>query len=143
MTARALLLVALALSATGCGPRFHAMTTPPPGRSADLTEDRRFWGGWDYDVRVTEGTVLAVGCDCARLSVTTDDARIATIMKAHSTSKDPMTQRDARVASFVIVGVAPGKTRVHIKGSNGTKTIPVVVERAYRPPPTQKLAGAR
>ena len=143
MKTRILLLLAVAVTASACGPRFHAMTTPPPGRSAQLTEKTKFWGGWKYKVHLTEGTVLAVGCNCSRLGVTTDDARVAAVMKAHATNTDPITQRETRVASFVIVGVKPGKTYVRIKGSNGSRVIPVMVERSYQPPPMLNHAGGR
>jgi hypothetical protein len=141
MTKRILLFVVLVMGATACGPRFHAMTTPPPGRTAHLTEKNKFWGGWKYGVRITEGTVLAVGCDCSRLSVSSDDSRLVTVMKAHATNKNPATQRDARVASFVIVGLRPGKTRVRVHASNGNKTIPVTVEPAEQPRSVMKRAS--
>lgn len=127
---RLLIAMVLCVAATACGPRFHAMTTPPPGREATLTEQQKFWGGFKYDVRLTEGTVLAVGCDCVSLAISADDPRVATVMQAHATNKNPMTQREARVTSFVVVGVRPGKTVIRVKASNGTKVIPVVVEPA-------------
>lgn len=143
MSARVFLFLAFTMVATACGPRFHAMTTPPPGRSAELNEKQKFWGGWKYDVRITAGTVLAVGCDCKRLNVTTDDARVAAVMKAHATTTNAATQRENRVPGFVVVGIKPGRTQVRVKASNGKKVIRVLVEPAMTPRPTVTKAAAK
>ncbi|HLL21003.1 MAG TPA: hypothetical protein VK427_02680, partial [Kofleriaceae bacterium] len=132
---RAVWLVVLA---SACGPYLIAQSTPPPGRVASLERD-----GDEYDLQLTQGVAIAVSCDdhspCKDVVVSTEDAAIADVKGAAfgTLERDPYLLDAAAPAGVVVIGKAPGKTRVKVKSSGGTKTIDVTV---IRPPMTGEPA---
>ena len=120
--------VALLFWASGCGPVLSSQSVPPPGRIASFDSN-----DGHYDLDITQGVAIAISCDhdgpCKDVVVMTADASIADVRGASvtSTERDPHMLRMLTPASIVIVGKAPGKTRVKVKTKKGSKTIHVHV----------------
>jgi hypothetical protein len=127
MSRRACLLIALAIGlvASGCGPWFYSVTTPPPTRTAELNTK-------DKTITLSPGVALGVICEksgpCRNASATSDDPNIARILPAHLNHLHYAGFAGNRqAATFVVVGITPGKTKVRVTSSDGDKTLTVTV----------------
>lgn len=128
---KAMLLVILLTG--GCGPWLYAMSTPPPGAVGMLDTD-------DERAEVSEGAALAFRCEkhgpCKHATATSDDPEIADVLPANLARLDEAFWNGVQPpTTFVIVGKAAGRTRVHVRSSDGDVTLDVVVVAA-------KLAAA-
>ena len=140
------LLMLIALAA--CNPYITQQSVAPPGRSARLDEVTGFWGTIKhYRLEISEGVALALTCNrggpCEKVNVVSEDPAIAEVRPA-SLSKlesSPYTTQNQQPASaFVIVGKAPGKTKLHLRAKEGKRDIVVTVV-APPPPPNQQTAA--
>ena len=129
--------------ASACGPSLTQQSAAPPARIASL-EDVTTWIGrtkW-YDIELSSGVALAMTCDdqgpCQKPVITSDDPNIAEVRNASLNSFDAPSQNPYRARTvgyigFVVVGKAPGKTRLHLKTAKGhTREIHVTI---VAPPP--------
>ena len=110
---RAVLLASLLAA---CGPTLTAQSSAPPGRMASFDDN-----DGHYDLDISQGVAIAISCyyegPCKDVVVATDDESIADVKGASLEG----------TSSLVIVGKAPGVTRVKVKTSKGDKTIHVKV----------------
>lgn len=143
-------LVALALAA-GCKPTLSAQSLAPPGRSARLDANEGFWGIKSYRLELSRGIAIAVTCNyggpCAKLHVTSDDPAIAEVRDASFGVLQPnggpsyAPNNQATATAFVVVGKAPGTTKLHVKTDDGGRTIHVTI--APPPPLAAQTTAAR
>lgn len=128
-----LLLAALGLAA--CNPYLTQQSVAPPGRSARLDEVNGFWGLKRYRLEVSEGVALALTCykggPCEKLKVISDDPAIAEVRTASLAQlASPNYYSGANqqpMAAFVVIGKAPGTTRVHVTAKEGKRDVVVTV----------------
>jgi hypothetical protein len=128
MTRMFVLLCALA----ACSPSLSAQSVAPPGRSARLDPVKGFWGTKSYRVEISQGVALAMTCyhggPCQRVRVISDNPAIAEARLASLGVLQASSWTDAATASaLVIVGKAPGTTRVHVSTADGGREIAVTV----------------
>jgi len=133
--ALALAAACLALAA-GCNPILVAQSVAPPGRSARLDEIRGFWGIKSYRMELSQGVALALTCyqggPCEQLSVVSENPGIAEVRRASlGTLERSGLYNQAPAAAVVVVGKAPGTTRIKVRSKNGQRDIAVTVV----PPP--------
>lgn len=143
--ARCLVLLAMAASAAACNPYLNQRSVAPPGRAARLDPVEGFWGLKRYRLEISEGVALALTCNkggpCEKLTVTSDDPAIAEVRLAslaalespgygHGVAASPQP-----AAAFVVIGKAPGLTRLHVRSKEGQRDVVVTVV----PPPAQAV----
>ena len=125
------LLAALGLAA--CNPYLTQQSVAPPGRSARLDEVNGFWGLKRYRLEVSEGVALALTCyrggPCEKLKVISDDPAIAEVRTASlaQLAGNVYTGNQQPAAAFVVVGKAPGTTRLHVTAKEGKRDVVVTV----------------
>ena len=123
-----LLPAILLLALVGCGPTLSAQSAPPPGRIAsfDSNDDH-------YDLDLSQGVAIAISCyhdgPCKNVVVSTEDESIVDVKGAAfgALEQIPYTYASITPAGIVLVGKAPGKTKVKVKTKDGSKTIHVTV----------------
>lgn len=125
-----LCLVALAFGSAGCEPTLSALSTPPPGREAELDTDTDV-------VRISEGVALAIECrgqggPCEGLVVESDDAELADARAVYRDELAYSTSGPRSAAAFVVVGRRAGQTRVQVSSEEGTRSLEVEVIAAPR-----------
>lgn len=147
---RAVALAVLAAAAlAACKPTLAAQTAPPAGRTARLDEVKGFWGIKHYRAELSQGVALAIHCHhggpCAGLAVRSDDPEIAEVRSASLGSLEPSGFHGNQIASsgFVVIGKAPGTTRVHVRTSDGGRELAVTVVEPPRPSPPATVAAPR
>lgn len=129
---RLALLASLALAA--CNPYLMQQSVAPPGRSARLDEVRGFWGLQRYRLEVSEGVALALTCyeggPCENLKVVSDDPAIAEVRTASLAQLNAVGYHGPQqqpASAFVVIGKAPGKTRVRVTAAEGSRDVIVTV----------------
>lgn len=141
---RAAALVLAAAAAAGCNPTLSAESLAPPGRAARLDEVTGFFGQIkSYKLELSKGVAIAVTCTrggpCGKLRATSDDTAIAEVHDAsfgvlRPNGGSPYYPTNlATAAAFVVVGKAPGTTKIRIKTDDGGRTIAVTIV----PPPAR------
>ena len=148
------LIVAIvaAVTAAGCNPTLSAESLAPPGRAARLDEVTGFFGNIkSYKLELSRGVAIAVTCThggpCGKLRATSDDPAIAEVHDASFGVLRPnggstyYPTNQATAAAFVVVGKAPGTTRVRIKTNDGSRTIAVTI--VAPPTPAAGVVTAR
>ena len=121
------LLTALALM-TGCDDHFYALTVPPPTKLAELDDV-------DCEIVVSKGVALAFECTspsgpCENARISSADEATVEVREAYVDSLD--NEANGRSYSrprsaFVVVGKAPGRTRVTVRSANDTTDFEVQV----------------
>jgi hypothetical protein len=143
-----LVLAILALAA--CNPYLTQQSVAPPGRSARLDEVNGFWGLKRYRLEVSEGVALALTCykggPCEKLKVVSDDPTIAEVRPASlaklASSSYYSTANQQPAAAFVVLGKAPGTTRLHVTAKEGKRdvVVTVIAPPVASPPPAVATA---
>lgn len=139
-------LFALAALAIGCGPTFHAVTAPPATRTAALDAEAE-------TIEISPGVALAFEClphistaECEAASPSVDDPRIANVLPAYLAQVDEhwwMRNGPQPRVSFVVWGVAPGKTKLRLRSKDGESVLDVrVVADAAEPAPPKLLQAS-
>jgi hypothetical protein len=112
-----------------CGPYLAARSAPPPGRTAAFEEN-----DGHYDLAISQGVAIAITCEdggpCKDVVVSTENEAIAAVKGAAFGALEqahPYYPATTIPAGVVIIGKSPGKTKVRVKTSDGSKTINVVV----------------
>lgn len=126
------LLAALALAA--CDPHLYQQSVAPPGRSARLDEVTGFWGNVKhYRLEVSHGVALALTCNrggpCEKMKVISDDPAIAEVRPASLEALERVGYAGDQQpsAAFVVIGKAPGATRLHVTSKTGNRDVVVTV----------------
>ena len=130
--------VVLALLLAACNPMLYQASAPPPARSARLDPVTNFWGVTKrYRLEVSTGIAVALRCEdggpCEHMKVVSDDPAIAEVrlaslsqlenapyMASYSAVQQPL-------AALVVVGKAPGKTKLHVTTKDGSREVTVTV----------------
>jgi hypothetical protein len=143
-TSKLVLTAALALAA--CNPYLTQQSVAPPGRSARLDEVNGFWGLKRYRLEVSEGVALALTCykggPCEKMKVGSDDPKIAEVRIASlaQLASSPYSLANPQPATaFLVVGKAPGTTRVHVSAKEAKRDVVVTV---IGPPSSRPAAAA-
>ena len=137
-----LLLVALA----ACKPTLTVQSPAPPGRTARVDPVDGFWGTKYYRAELSQGIAVALTCNrgapCEHMQVTSDDPAIAEVRPASlGVLERNAIYGEQTSAAFVIVGKAPGATKVRVSAEQGTRTVTV---RVIPPPaPADPRTAAR
>jgi hypothetical protein len=132
-------ILGLALaSIAACAPTLAAQSPAPPGRSARLDEINGFWGTKGYRLELSQGVAIAVTCyqggPCEKLAVISDDSKIAEVHAASLGALQPNGfAGQASAAAVVVVGKAPGTTKLHVRTKHGTREIAVTIIAAPEP----------
>ena len=124
----ALLLLALA----ACDPDLSQLSVTPPGRAARLDEVHHAWHADTYRIEISHGVAIAFDCrsggPCEHLNVVSDDPAIAEVRPAAlAQMQSAGWDREQTAAAVVVVGKAPGKTRLHVDAAEGHREIDVTV----------------
>jgi hypothetical protein len=140
-----LIWIALCLSLAACNPYLTQQSVAPPGRSARLDEVNGFWGLKHYRLEISEGVALALTCNrgapCEKTTVISDDRSIAEVRPASLSALQPVGLSSQLPASaFVVIGKAPGTTKLHVKAKEGTRDVFVTVVAPPAPANTQSAA---
>lgn len=140
-------LALLALLATAaCNPYIYQQSVAPPGRSARLDAVTGFWGTVQrYRLEVSEGVALALTCNhggtCEKMKVVSDNPAIAEVRLASLSALQQigygLMAQNQPTAAFVVVGRAPGTTRIRVSATDGKRDIDVTVIAPPAPPTTQ------
>jgi hypothetical protein len=137
------LLLALALAA--CNPYLTQQSVAPPGRSARLDAVTGFWGLKRYRLELSEGVALALTCNqgapCEKTHVISDDPAIAEVRPASLSALERVGwTSNAPSSAFVVVGKAPGTTKLHVTAKEGKRDV-IVTVIAPPPPPNAQTAA--
>lgn len=121
----ALCITSLALGVAGCEPTLSALTTPPPGREAELDTE-------SDAVRISEGVALAIECrgqsgPCTALSLESDDPAVADARVVFRDELAYSSSGPRSATAFVVVGRRPGETRVRLTSDEGSRSLEVEV----------------
>jgi hypothetical protein len=125
-------LLVLALAA--CNPYIYQQSAAPPGRSARLDRVENFWGLKRYRLEVSQGVAVAMTCQqggtCEKLHVVSENPAIAEVRPASlSALESPGYGGPSQPSSaFVVLGRAPGTTKLHVTtAQKGKRDIDVTV----------------
>ncbi len=127
------LVVFAMLALAACDPQVYQQSVAPPGRSARLDEVRGFWGLQHYRVEVSRGVALALTCvrggPCEKMKVTSDDPAIAEVRPASLSALEQigLGPNQQPSSAFVVIGKAPGTTRLHVSAKEGDRDVYVTV----------------
>ena len=125
--------LALIASLAACAPNLTAQSVAPPGRTARLDELTGFWGSIkSYRLELSQGVALAFTCyrgaPCEHVRVTSDDPRIAEVRTASlGVLERSGLANQAGSAASIVVGKAPGLTKVHVHSEEGDREIAVTI----------------
>ena len=138
-------LLALAALAA-CNPTLTVQSPQPPGRIARMDPVRGFWGLQRYRLELSRGVAIAITCDldgpCEHMQITSDDPAIAEVRPASlGVLQQTGIYGEQTSTALVVVGKAPGETRVHVR-TNG-KQRDVVVTVVATPTSQPALTAAR
>ena len=138
-------LLALALAA--CNPHLTQQSVAPPGRSARLDEVSGFWGLKHYRLELSEGVALALTCEhggpCEKPNMISEDPAIVEVRPASLAALERVGYAGPQLpaSAFVIVGKAPGRTKLHLKVGKGKRDVVVTV--VAPPPAANKQTAAK
>jgi hypothetical protein len=135
----------LALTLAACNPYLTQQSVAPPGRAARLDDVRGFWGLKYYRLEISEGVALALTCNhggpCAKTRVISDDPAIAEVRPASLSALERIGfTGSAPSSAFVVVGKAPGTTKLHVTAKEGKREVVVTVIAPPPAPNTQTAA---
>ena len=118
---KSILLVVVVVACSACT-SYRTVTAPPPGHVASLDNAHD-------QLRVSQGVAIAFECTtawgnpCSAGQASIDDPKVARVLPAHLDRLETYLDGTFAPTSYVVVGVAPGKTVLRIPGED-----PVAVE---------------
>lgn len=136
----ALGVVAAIVLASGCKLTLSTQSAAPPGRTARLDVHNGFWGVHHYSMELSQGVALAMTCHegggpCKGMSVVSANPAIAEIHRASLSALEPsgygVYSNPSNAAAVVVVGKAPGKTKIKVTSGESSRELEVTVV----PPP--------
>ncbi len=119
MKAQLLLLAAIACSACTS---YHAVTPSVPSRTAALDNAHD-------TLTVSQGVALGFECTtawgnpCAAGQATVDDQKVARVYAAHLNHLEGFLNGVLPPTSYVVVGMQPGQTTLHIPGESALRVV--------------------
>lgn len=126
------LLFVLALAA--CNPYIYQQSAAPPGRSARLDRVDGFWGLKRYRLELSKGVAIALTCQqggtCEKVHVLSENPAIAEVRPASLSALESVGYAGPQQPSsaFVVLGRAPGTTKLHVTtAQRGKRDIDVTV----------------
>ena len=140
------LLFVLALGLGACNPYLTQQSVAPPGRAARLDGVSGFWGLKYYKLEVSEGVALALTCNqggpCSKTNVVSEDPAIAEVRPASLAALEHLGYGSVNTPSsaFVVVGKAPGTTKLHVVAKEGKRDVVVTVIAPPGPPNPSTVA---
>ena len=128
----------LLLVLVACNPYVYQHSAPPPGRSARLDRVDGFWGLKRYRLEVSQGVAVALTCQqggpCEKVKVVSDNPAIAEVRPASLSALATAGYAEQQPwSAFVVLGKAPGVTKLRVYARKGKREIDVTVVTA----PTQ------
>ena len=123
---------ALVVMLAACDPFLAGQSVAPPGRTARLDEVKGFWGVKSYRLELSHGVAFALTCTnvgpCEHATIVSDDPAIAEVRPASLgvLERAGWTNRQ-QSSAVVVVGKAPGSTRLHLRAKEGKREIVVTV----------------
>ncbi|HTR54357.1 MAG TPA: hypothetical protein VMJ10_26875 [Kofleriaceae bacterium] len=125
-------LVALLVALAACDPDLSQLSVAPPGRAARLDEVHHAWHADTYRLEVSHGVALAFDCrdggPCEHLHVVSENPAIAEVRPAAlAQMQSAGWTREQTASAVVVIGRAPGKTRLHLDAAEGHREIDVTV----------------
>jgi len=117
----------------GCSPILSAASTAPPTRTARLEGRHPPFSRSKYFAHLSQGVAMAVTCErgapCANVRMTIDDESVVKVVPAHLVRLHQSYMGIDRLppSTFLLVGLTPGKTTVHLSSNHGRTTIEVDV----------------
>jgi hypothetical protein len=139
-------LLAAGLALSGCNPYLTQQSVAPPGRAARLDAVNGFWGLKHYRLELSQGVALALTCHqggpCSKPNLVSEDPAIVEVRPASLGRLESIgySMDAAPSSAFVIVGKAPGKTKLQLRTKDGKREVMVTV-LAPPPPPNQQTAA--
>lgn len=121
-TTKCLLAITL-LGAPACT-SYYTLTPPPPSRTATLDSS-------ENEIQLSPGVALgftcltAAGNPCADGQATVDDPKVAKVYPAHVNRLDRYIDGTFAPTSYVVVGLAPGETTLHIGDEDPLRVVVV------------------
>ena len=129
MTRSLLVLLLALLGLSACNPMLYQASAPPPARAARLDPVTNFWGITKrYRLEVSTGIAVALRCEdggpCEHMKVVSDDpaiaeVRLASLSQLESSPYPGNNYMQQPLAALVVVGKAPGKTKLHVTTKGG------------------------
>lgn len=126
-------LVLAALTASGCTPSLYAVTPAPPTRVAELRTEVPVFSKNKHHAKLSVGVALGFNCvhgrPCTDMRTTIANPGIVKILPAHlaGLERDAFTRDSTPHSTLVMVGLAPGKTKVRLDTKQGNTIIHVTV----------------
>jgi len=127
------LVIAAGLALAACNPYLNQNSVAPPGRSARLDAVTGFWGLKHYRLELSEGVALALTCEqggpCEKPIIVSDDPAVAEVRTASLSALQAIgySGEAAPYSAFVVVGKAPGTTKLHVRTKDGKRDVMVTV----------------
>ena len=124
-------LLALAALAA-CNPTLTVQSPQPPGRIARMDPVRTFWGLQRYRLALSRGVAIAITCDldgpCEHMQIRSDNPAIAEVRPASlGLLQQGGIYGEQTSAALVVVGKAPGETRIHVRTHGKQRDVVVTV----------------
>jgi hypothetical protein len=145
-----IVLAVLLAGLTACNPSLYQASAPPPARSARLDPVTNFWGVTKrYRLELSEGVAVALRCEqggpCEHMTVVSEDPAIAEVRLASLSQLQPTpyvmsSPQQQPLAALVVVGKAPGSTKLHVRSKGGFRDVTVTVIAAPGMPNAQTAA---
>lgn len=139
------LVLGIGFGLAACNPTLTQQSVAPPGRAARLDRVDGFWGLKHYRLEISEGVALALTCNrggpCEKTNVISEDPAIAEVRTASLAALERFGfDQNAPSSAFVVVGKAPGTTKLHVRAKEGKRDVIVTVV-APPPPPNAQTAA--
>src|SRR5262249_46420021 len=85
-----------------------------------------------YRLELSQGVALAISCTqggpCEHMTAVSEDAAVADVRPASLGALRPSSMTNVQTATaFVVIGKAPGTTRVHVRAGKHTRDVAVTV----------------
>ena len=148
---KSLLVLSLLLAGlTACNPSLYQASAPPPARAARLDPVTNWLGVTKrYRLEVSEGVAVALRCEhggpCEHMKVVSEnpavaDVRMASLSQLQQNPYGGSSYQQQPLAALVVVGKAPGSTKLHIRVKGGSRDVTVTVIAAPGLPNAQTAA---
>ena len=135
---------------TACNPSLFQASAPPPARSARLDPVTNFWGVTKrYRLELSEGVAVALRCEqggpCEHMTVVSDnpaiaEVRLASLSQLQQNPYGGSSYQQQPLAALVVVGKAPGQTKLRVRAKGGSRLVTVTVIEAPGLPNAQTAA---
>ena len=148
---KSILVLSLLLAGlTACNPMLYQASAPPPARAARLDPVTNWLGVTKrYRLELSEGVAVAMRCEqggpCEHMAVVSEnpqiaEVRIASLSQLQTSPYGGSSYQQQPLAALVVVGKAPGSTKLHVSTKEGSRLVTVTVIEAPGLPNAQTAA---